>query len=377
MSLIADALKAAQKEKARRSTPLRTTQETYFPFRIPERASGGPFFSPLVIGAAVAVAAIALTVMVVVFSPTRKPETRTPAVAALPDSTQAMLVLETPGATDDSLLPDSAAYEPSELNAPEEFVTEDPVLAPRTPARPVPQATRSQRSGQDAQASGDMLPSIGGVAPPRTGSETGGRLQITVDRPITSAGASGSGLFEQGLAAQRRGDFETAKNRYLQASYENPRNPDIWNNLGTAYLALRDVSAAEAAFRQATEVDARFPAAWSNLGIVFAQQGRGSEAIVALQEAVRLDPANGGAKVNLAIQLHQSGALADARKLLEDALRTDPALAEAHYELGRILEKQNDRAGAAREYRLFLSTAGNRFPQLQQLVRGRLAALPP
>lgn len=377
MSLIADALKAAQKEKARRSTPLRTTQETYFPFRIPERASGTPFFSPLVIGAGVAAAAIAVTVLVVVFSPARKPETRPPVVAPLPDSTQATLVLETPGGANDSLLTDSATYEPSEPSAAEEFVAEEPVPAPRAPARPAPQPARSQRASQDAPAPGDMLPSIGGVAPPRTGSETGGRLQITVDRPITSTGASGSGLFEQGLAAQRRGDFETAKNRYLQASYENPRNPDIWNNLGTAYLALRDVSGAEAAFRQATEVDARFPAAWSNLGIVLAQQGRGSEAIVALQEAVRLDPANGGAKVNLAIQLHQSGALADARKLLEDALRADPALAEAHYELGRILEKQNDRAGAAREYRLFLSTAGNRFPQLQQLVRGRLAALPP
>lgn len=381
MSLIADALKAAQKEKARRTSPPRTTQETYFPFRIPERASGGPFFSPLVIGAGVAAAAIALTVLVVVFSPARKPETRPPAVAQLPDSAQATLVLETPGATGDSLPLDTAADESAESAAPEEYSEDGPAsrqsqpptrTAPRTTARTTP----AQPTGGDMAGSGEPLPSISGAAP-RTEGETGGRLQITVDRPITSPGAGGSGLFEQGLAAQRRGDFETAKNRYLQATYENPRNPDIWNNLGTAYLALGDVSGAEAAFRQATEVNARFPAAWSNLGIVLARQGRGSEAIIALQEAVRLDPANGGAKVNLAIQLHEAGAPTDARKLLEDALGADPALAEAHYELGRVLEKQNDRAGAAREYRLFLSTAGSRFSQLQQLVRGRLAALSP
>ncbi|MCR4340826.1 MAG: tetratricopeptide repeat protein [Gemmatimonadaceae bacterium] len=375
MSLIADALKAAQKEKTRRTSPQRTTQETYFPFRIPERASGGPFFSPLVIGAGVAAAAIALTVLVFVFSPSRRPETRPPAVAQFPDSAAATLVLETPGITADSALPDTAADEPSERIDPDEYVEDPPPQ--RTSMRPAPRAAPPQRTTGDAATPAGVLPSISGAAVPRTGGETGGRLQITVDRPITSGGAAGGGLFEQGLAAQRRGDFETAKNRYLQATYENPRNPDIWNNLGTAYLALGDVSGAEAAFRQATEVNARFPAAWSNLGIVLVRQGRGSEAIIALQEAVRLDPANGGAKVNLAIQLHEAGAPADARKLLEDALRADPALAEAHYELGRVLEKQNDRAGAAREYRLFLSTAGSRFSQLQQLVRGRLAALSP
>ncbi len=372
MSLIADALKAAQKEKARRTPPPRTTQRTYFPFQLPTRSSGEPFVSPLVIGLGVATAAVALTALVLMFSPARKPEIRPPAVAQLPDPVPATMVLETPGDTAGGTLPGTAAGQ-SEPGGLEEDVAEPPPrTAPRTAARSTP--SRPAPS-DDLRVAGDPLPSIAASSPPTTGAPPGGRLQITVDRPITSAGSGG--LFEQGLAAQRRGDFETAKNRYLQATYENPRNPDLWNNLGTAYLALKDVSAAEAAFKEATEVDPRFAAAWSNLGIVLAQQGRASEAIIALQQAVRLDPANGGAKVNLAIQFHAAGALADARALLEEALRADPALAEAHYELGRVLEKQNDRPGAAREYRLFLSTAGGRFPQLQQLVRGRLAALAP
>jgi predicted Zn-dependent protease len=99
--------------------------------------------------------------------------------------------------------------------------------------------------------------------------------------------------------------------------------------------------------------------------------------MTALQEAVRLDPTNSGAKVNLAIQLHAAGALADARRLLDEAVRADPAMAEAHYELGRVLEKQNDRAGAIREYGIFLRTAGGRFPALEQAVRSRLTALSP
>ena len=97
--------------------------------------------------------------------------------------------------------------------------------------------------------------------------------------------------------------------------------------------------------------------------------------MTALQEAVRLDPSNSGAKVNLAIQLHAAGQIADARRLLDDAVRADPAMAEAHYELARVLEKLNDRAGAIREYKIFLTIAGGRFPALEQAVRSRLVRL--
>ena len=369
MSLIADALKAAQNEKARKAPPARAPQQQgYFPFRFPTRGSGEPIVSPLVIGIGVATAAIALTTLVLVFSPSRKPTARPSVVAPIQDSAAATLVLETPGDSAGLALLDTTEPVPTgELDL-ETYLDEPPPRsASRAPARSAPAPRESEPVASE-------LPPIASASPPaRAGTASGGRLQITVEQPI--GGSSGSGLFEQGLAAQRRGDFETAKNRYLQATYEQPRNLELWNNLGTVYRALRDLSGAEGAFRTATEIDRNFAPAWNNLGIIFAQQGRAQEAMTALQEAVRLDPANSGAKVNLAIQLHASGALAEARRLLEEALRADPAMAEAHYELGRVLEKQNDRAGAIREYRIFLSTAGGRFPALEQAVRSRLVRL--
>lgn len=369
MSLIADALKAAQKEKARRAPAARAPQQQgYFPFRFPTRGSGEPIVSPLVIGLGVATAAIALVALVLVFSPSRKPDTQPPAVAQFPDSIPATMVLETPGDPGLALTdtPTEGIAEPDY----EEYVDEPP---PRSAARPAPRNTATPASGADEEDSGEPLPSIAANPPPRPGGTTGGRLQITVDRPLEGSG--GGGLFEQGLAAQRRGDYLAAKNFYLQATFNSQRNPELYNNLGTVYRALRDLPAAEAAYKHATDVDSRFAPAWSNYGIVLAQQGRAQEAMTALQEAVRLDPANSGAKVNLAIQLHAAGAVADARKLLEDAVRAEPAMAEAHYELGRVLEKLNDRQGAIREYRIFLTTAGGRFPALEQAVRSRLVRL--
>lgn len=373
MSLIADALKAAQKEKARRVPPPRAAQPPgYFPFRFPTRGSGEPMVSPLIIGIGVATAAVALVVLVLAFSPSRKPDTKPAAVAQVPDAVPSTMVLETPGDTMDLALLDTITPEPSDRLdvAMDEYVDEPP---PRSVPRPPTRASRPVAGGDTDN--GAPLPSIVASTPPRPSESGGGRLQITVDRPVP--GTEGTGLFEQGLAAQRRGDYETAKNRYLQATYAQPRNLELWNNLGTVYRSLRDLSGAEGAFRTATEIDRTFAPAWSNLGIVLAQQGRAQDAMMALQEAVTLDPANSGAKVNLAIQLHAAGSLADARKLLEEAVRADPAMAEAHYELGRILEKTNDRVGAVREYRIFLSTAGGRFPQLEQAVRSRLVRLEP
>lgn len=373
MSLIADALKAAQKEKARRSPPPRAPQQGYFPFRFPTRGSGEPVISPLIIGLGVATAAIALTALVLMFSQSpRKPEPVRPAFAQLPD-TVATMVLETPGDPGALALTEPEVDDASVPLELEEYADEPP---PRRSAGTSPgRAPARSSSVPDDQGDPDPLPSSAGTPPSlRGGGEpTGGRLQITVDRPVENPG--GGGLFEQGLAAQRRGDYLAAKNYYLQATFASPRNPELYNNLGTVYRALRDLPAAEAAYKHATDVDSRFAPAWSNLGIVLAQQGRAQEAMTALQEAVRLDPANSGAKVNLAIQLHAAGQVADARRLLEEAVRADPAMAEAHYELARVLEKLNDRPGAIREYKIFLTIAGGRFPALEQAVRSRLARL--
>jgi hypothetical protein len=249
MSLIADALKAAQKEKARRSPPPRAPQQGYFPFRFPTRSSGEPIVSPLVIGIGVATAAVALTARVLVFSPSRKPATRPPVFAPVPDTAAATMVLEAPGDTAALALLDTTEIAPADGVDLETYEDEPPPR--RVASAPARSASTTRRESDPAP--GDPLPPIASSAPPiRSGTETGGRLQITVDQP--TRGSSGSGLFEQGLAAQRRGDFETAKNRYLQATYEQPRNLELWNNLGTVYRALRDLSGAEGAFRTATEI---------------------------------------------------------------------------------------------------------------------------
>src|SRR5688500_4648130 len=224
MSLIADELKAPQKEKARRSPPPRTPQQQgYFPFRFPTRGSGEPIVSPLVIGIGVATAAIALTALVLVFSPSRKPGTTPPAIAQFPDSVPTTLVLDTLGDSGQLALLDTTVDDPSERIDVDDYIDEPPR---RAVARAPSGGNRStSRQDPDDNGSDEPLPSIVSSPPTRSVNAPAGRLQITVDQPIQSS--EGSGLFELGLGAQRRGDYIAAKGYYLQATFTSPRNPEL------------------------------------------------------------------------------------------------------------------------------------------------------
>jgi Tfp pilus assembly protein PilF len=182
-------------------------------------------------------------------------------------------------------------------------------------------------------------------------------------------------LFASGVSAQRRGDLQEAAQLYTRALAINPTGAELLNNLGTVYQASGDLPRARDTFRRAVTANPDYAGAWSNLGVVLAALGDQAGAIDALREALRADPTNAGAKVNLAARLEEAGVHGEAQRLLEEALREQPRLAEAHYALGRLLEGQGDFAGAATHYTRFLEVADRRFPALEPLVRQRIDQL--
>ncbi len=181
--------------------------------------------------------------------------------------------------------------------------------------------------------------------------------------------------FQQALAAQQRGDFVAARNFYTQSLAERPANPEALNNLGAVYRALGDNKKAEESYRRAIDLDPKFAPAWSNLAVILDSQGKRQEATAALQEALQLDPRNVSTKVNLAIQFAALGLYPEARRLLEEAIRDNASLAEAHYTLGQVLEKQGDKQQAIVEFRTFLATSKGRFPRQEIQVRQHLRDL--
>lgn len=367
MSLIADALDAAQRERAKRTGVRQpATHDGVTSFRSAGKKSRGPIPREV----AVALAGFAAVVVVasgvsIITANSRSRVNPVGASAAPPiplpvqsaaESTNVLAPAPT-APVDTTLATTSPAYDAYD-RAIQEY--EDPRLAP-----PASGYGRSQQSTVD-----ELIPP-GEDAPPQASAK--GSFRITMQTaPVTTPNDR---LFQQGLAAQQRGDFPAARDLYLKALAENPKNAAAMNNLGAVYRSLGNLKMAEEFYRKALDADPRFAAAWSNLAVIFDAKGKRQDATAALQESLRLDPRNLSTKVNLAIQFSALGVYPEARRLLEEVVREDASLAEAHYTLGQVMERQGERQQAAAEFRAFLATSKGRFPQQEVQVRQHLKDL--
>ncbi len=364
MSLIADALKAAQKARAkddeaedRARRVVSGAERTYV--RLPGVAGTGPPRSLLLAGGGF-VAAVILLVGVAVTMPGPEPPVVEAGEREAPPATGG----EAAAAERRESTPD----EPLEAEATAPGADRAVAAAPARLQTPETGTTGAEPSlpALTERQTRDLL--AGTVAP---GLEApSARFRLAVE-PAPAA----EQLFRQGVAAHRRGAYAEAVTYYRQALARRPDDAELHNNLGTAYRSMGRLSDAETHFRRAIALVPDYAAAWSNLGVVLDARGAEQDAVAAYREALRHHPENAGAKVNLA-QVYLALAAPDrAETLLREVLAADPAFAEAHYGLARVLDGAGDVAGAVRHYESFLTTSGGRFPELEPAVRRRLATL--
>jgi Tfp pilus assembly protein PilF len=370
MSLIADALDAAQRERARRAGVRQASiPEGPSSFRSVAKRARPAIPRQVAISMAVFAAVVVIAAVISMATASRRRDIQPSAIAAappLPIPTQTPVVDTMP--TVSVQQHDTSVVATAPVLRPPSYERSVGVYPSVVPPRTRTTAPNSDTIGTSGTA-GQNLASM-----PRPRIEPKGSFQITMQGGAPPPRQNDQ-LFQQGLAAQQRGDFPSAREFYSRALLQSPRNADILNNLGAVYRAMGDVTAAEDAYRRALDVDPRLAAAWTNLAVVLDAQGRRQEATAALQESLRLDPRNVSTKVNLAIQFSALGLYPEAKRLLEEALKENPALAEAHYTLGQVLEKQNNKPQAIMEYRLFLSTSAGRFPKQEEQVRQHLKAI--
>jgi Flp pilus assembly protein TadD len=393
MSLIADALKAAQREKSRRAAAGERERRAEV-LLAPRRVGGStaPLPRPLLVaGAALLVALLGAGTVVV-------GTLRAPGEAGA-DRTGARRVAATAVEREGGIASPVVAAADAGADAPSAGADgrAEPVESPESarppgaealPAGAGAEARWSERGadGRDlwdtrvaeaVEAEPEPVRVVGADRRPVGGAEARGAQPAggTFSLRLEGARQRGDGTFEEALAAHRRGDYRQARELYLRVLVVDPGDAEAHNNLGMAQRALGEAGSARRSFQRALELEPGFAAAWSNLGVLLSALGETDNARAALQQAIRLDPANAGARVNLAILNHGLGLLAEARGLLEEALRMAPAQPEAHYALARVLEESGDRDGALRHYRLFLATGAGRFPELDAMVRQHLMAL--
>lgn len=215
-------------------------------------------------------------------------------------------------------------------------------------------------------------PSVERRSPREPRARQAGTLRISVEQPRT---VDATRLFAEAIAAHRAQDLRRAKSLYEQVLAIAPNDADALNNLGVILSTEQQFDRAEAVLRRAVSISPQSAGAWNNIGALMREQGKADEAIAAFRQALAIDPQHQGARVGLAQQYLATSALAQSRELLEDVLRVSPALPEAHYTLGQVREMQGDRTGAITSYSAFIRFAPPRLAAHVELVRRRVEAL--
>jgi tetratricopeptide (TPR) repeat protein len=156
-------------------------------------------------------------------------------------------------------------------------------------------------------------------------------------------------LNETARAAMGNGDFTQAVQLLKRAVDVDPKNKYAWNNLGLAYLSLRQGDNAVAAFKKALDVNPYDEFAYNNLGRAYWQDRKYDQAVEAFHKQLENNPLDKFAHANLGAMYAEWHKYDLAAPELEKAASLTPndaslqvSLGDAYLNLG-----QDDKALAA------------------------------
>jgi len=173
--------------------------------------------------------------------------------------------------------------------------------------------------------------------------------------------------FESAREAFDKKDYQKAIDLLRMIVTDDPQDFQAWSELGTSYLALKNLSESEAAYLHATEVRPRFFLASLNLGKVRLMQKNFDGAITALDQALAVQRNSAECNFLLGDTYLQLKKGSKAVGYLYEALRIDPqGMAEAHLRLAALYHGAGMRDRAAIEYEQFLKKRPE-YPERKKL----------
>jgi tetratricopeptide (TPR) repeat protein len=161
-------------------------------------------------------------------------------------------------------------------------------------------------------------------------------------------------VFTQAMALVSLGDTTGSGKLLRQLSEKHPERPIYVYWLGKlAYDAHRYEEAA-ADLQKAVTLDPKSARAWDSLGLTLDMQGLAEQAQNAFQKAVALNRQQAHPSPwpphDLGYWLLRMDRIQEAEQALRESVRYNPTLSQAHYHLGRTLEKEGRDSEALSEY---------------------------
>ncbi len=163
-----------------------------------------------------------------------------------------------------------------------------------------------------------------------------------------------SDLLATAVELHQSGRFKEAEATYRRVLRDEPRNSEALHLLGLLAHQVGDNQAAARLIGRAIEVEARRALYHFNLGVVLAASGD-TAAEGAYRNALAVDPSHADAHNNLGLLLQDKGEHGEALEAFRRAVRHDPKHAEAQVNLGRALQEQGQSADALASFETALA----------------------
>lgn len=110
-----------------------------------------------------------------------------------------------------------------------------------------------------------------------------------------------------GIVYKSQGEFDKAKEAYVQAMNLDPDDAKLHNNIANLFREINCFEQAEAEYRRAIQLQPNYGEAHRNLGMLFKELHRFEEAEASYKEALRLNPGCVRTQANLGFLLLELG----------------------------------------------------------------------
>ncbi|MHA2323105.1 MAG: tetratricopeptide repeat protein [Candidatus Thorarchaeota archaeon] len=136
----------------------------------------------------------------------------------------------------------------------------------------------------------------------------------------------GGKLYDEGNVkyAEVANRFDEAEEALKGALEHSSEESDVWYNLGCVYMATDQLDDAEISFRRASELNPEDSDTWCNLGVVLSNLGKPEDAERALKKAIEIRSTHFVGWLNLMSYYEGEGRIQDAEKTHERALEHIP-----------------------------------------------------
>lgn len=164
--------------------------------------------------------------------------------------------------------------------------------------------------------------------------------------------------FDEGVAASRANDYDTAIARFEAALAASPACHECYFNIGYAYMQKQDEKQAEASWKKALEIKADHAESLNSLATLYNNQKRFDEAAAISAKAAAAAPAgNADAVYNQGIILWNAGKISEAKVKFEEATAADPNNADARFQLGMALLNEGKVPEAVASFEQYMKMA--------------------